>query len=556
MRVKITGLPQTEESTINKIADHLPTHESGGVVVGDAELEAGEVYTETPDGEASRILEDTSDKRVDEMSKRLRLTPEEVEEITGYRPKSSKTHSKAFEEASEYWNSKVKSLEKKLQKNYDFAKKSNSKYAANSLDENMKMLDSMPTQMDIFNSLFDSQESKKMMMMENLDNEFKCGGKKYAWGGTKPPYKESDTQAKQAALESYYNELKSIGYNGPIDINEMQKFMVKEYPQLVDDYMIKVDDTNKGKNNPGISRQDAFNDGLWWYRSMLPKDMEFNTQEELDSYTKDKHRIKTDRGDYYIDPWDKNAQKVYIRPVLKGQTSKPSVTNVPKAGQKNIENINGDVDKFNEPLMWYDVAGPIENIINSDRIPVRFDSPEITYQSPKYINPKPQLESNTASYNAMLEQLLQNAIGYANSANLFANKLRADNAVLGSVENQNNQIYNNYLRYEDQMRNAQSDLGFRARQAFEQKYLTSLENQRKQLAISKGDFYNTLAQNRRVNSEGDLVMSMIDFYNQKGDYNGKKYKFRSPSDSTNIVTDAKGNRYYVNPETKQTTKLK
>jgi hypothetical protein len=195
-------------------------------------------------------------------------------------------------------------------------------------------------------------------------------------------------------------------------------------------------------------------------------------------------------------------------------------------------------------------------LVNSDRIPVRYDSPNITYQSPKYINPLPQLQNATASYNTAIQQLPSNGVGYANTANVFAAKYNIDNQVLGNTENLNNQIYNNYLRYEDQMKNQRSTTDYQARQLFEQKYLTSLEKQRQQVALSKGDLYNTLALNRKLNREGNLVMSMFNYYDQEGNFNGNPYTFNANTPPQSIISDKKGNKYYVDKETGSVTKLK
>jgi hypothetical protein len=399
MKIRITAIPKAQagmelmtpqvaelesgeiyqdiEGGISKISDQAQTHEEGGVVIDDAH----------------RILEDTSDKRKDVVSKELKLTPTEVFDIVGYKPKSSLTHSKSFEFASEQWDKKYKSLEKKVQTNLDYAVDTNSNYAKNSLDFNMEQLKALPNKEDIFDMLFNHQEEKK------------------------------------AQMEA---------------MNQSKKFAV---------------------------------------------------------------------------------------------------------GGKN---------KFKEPLRWYDVAHPIENLINSDRVPVNYDSPEVTWSTqPELQSVLPQLQSATADYNTMLQKLPANAVGYANAASLYASKYNTTNQMLGQAENVNNDITNKWMQYEDQMRNAKSQTDFGARQQFEQKYLTTLEKQRQQRAISKGDLYNTLAQNRKLNREGDLVMSMFNYYDQFGDYTGNPYKFNTNSLSTSpIKTDAKGNKYYVNPETNVTTKLK
>ncbi len=567
MKVRITKIPMAQdgmdmqnpfemsnEESIDVIPDSAKDHEEGGEILGEpgreVELEASEVHTTDENGNPQRILQATSDKRNDAMSKHLKLTPSDIERLTGFKAKGYMSHAKAFTKAEEFWANKTKSLEKKIESNYDYAKKSNSKYAANSLDENLKMLDRLPTSMDIFNSLFEHQESLK---------EIPTTGK-YATGG-KPPYASTDNASKQAEFNIFYNDLVSAGYSGPKDISSMQKFLVEKYPDLVDHYMKTVPNTNKGINDPNLNSREAFNDNLWWYRNMAPKDIKFKTQEEYDAFVKGKDNVNSNGINYYVDPNNTDYmsyRKRYYNPSVEAPTpNQPATAQTPTEEVINKSKAFSQRSRFNEPLRWFDVANPIENLINSDRIPVNYDAPELTYQSPKYIDPRPQLQNATASYNAVLNQLPQNAVGYANAANVFASKYNIDNQVLGNIENQNNQIYNNNLRYEDQMRNQQSTMDYQARQAFEQKYLTSLENQRQQRHLAKGTLYNTLATNRKLNREGDLVMSMFNFYDQYGNYNGNPYQFNTNSmPDKNILTDAKGKKYYIDPTTKTITSLK
>lgn len=553
--------PFSSEQNINKISDNANLHEEGGVQIGSSELEAGEVYTDDGNGEMVRTLEDTSDKRNDDLSKSLKLSPEEVEKITGFKPSSSLTHSKAFEKSAEYWDKKLKIFEKKLQSNIDYAKSSDSKYAFNSLEENIKQLDQIPTKMDIFDSLFDYQEAIKLPTQTQSTQKYEIGGKRTPYKTKPEGYGDLSIQGNYIkAYNDYHNtNFKTIG--------QVQKHRTEIYPELVKDYYTKqgTPPTNKHVSLTGNQEIDmdtldlptllsGDKDNLWGVRQILPQKKQFKTDADWKQYINNRN-VVTSGGKPYV----YEGNNIYTTPEFIQQIStEPTVVQV-EAPQEVIDKRSVPFTKgnnFNEPLRWYDVAGALDNLINSDRIPVNYDAPSITYQSPKYINPLPQLQNATASYNAMLQRLPSNGVGYGNAANLFATKYNTDNQVLGNTENINNQIYNNYLRYEDQMRNQQSATNYAARQNFEQKYLTTLDKQRQQQAVAKGDLYNTLALNRKLNREGDLIMSMFNFYDQEGNYTGNPYQFTRNATSTNILTDEKGGKYYVDKESKKITKLK
>lgn len=571
MKVRIKKIPQypiggegminpfQTQETINKIDDEAPEHESGGVQVGDSELESGEVYTTDQSGEMVRTLEDTSDKRKDELSKALKLSADEVEQITGFKPKRGMTHSKAFEKSSEYWDKKLKSVENKLKKNMEYATASDSKYAYNALEENLKMLDSIPTKMDIFNALFDYQEAIKAPLQAQQGN-------KYAPGGKRSPYKNKPEGygdlTKQDNYIKAYNAFHNTNFK---TIGEVQKHRTSTYPELVKDYYTNqgTPPTNKHvtlTGQPEIDMEaldlttllEGDKDNLWGVRQILPQRKQFQTEQDWQEYVNGRNLVKSNNEPYVYD-----GNNLYTTPDFLPPTgdSQPQ----PQAQQQIAQKGNipfSKKSKFNEPLRWYDVAGAVENLVNSDRIPVNYDSPNITYQSPKYIDPRPQLQNATASYNTAIQQLPSNGIGYANTANVFAAKYNIDNQVLGNTENLNNQIYNNHLRYEDQMKNQKSNVDYQARQLFEQKYLTSLEKKRQQEAVSRGDIYQTLALNRKLNREGNLVMSMFNYYDQEGNFNGNPYTFNANTPTNNILTDSKGGKYYVDKSTGSITKLK
>lgn len=136
---------QNTQGGIEKVSDDAGTHEEGGVLLDNVH----------------KVLEDTGDKRKDEDSKSLLMSPEEVYERTGFRPKRSITHSKAYELASEFYDKKLKSVENKIKISLKNAKFTGSKASQNSLDLNLQLLESLPTKDELFQSIFNHQEEVK-----------------------------------------------------------------------------------------------------------------------------------------------------------------------------------------------------------------------------------------------------------------------------------------------------------------------------------------------------------------------------------------------------------
>ena len=136
---------QDTEGAIKKVSDNAGTHEEGGVLLDDVH----------------KVLEDTGDKRDDKDSETLLMSPDEVYERTGFRPKRKITHSKAYELATEYYDKKLKSVENKIKISLKNAKFTNSKASQNSLDLNLQLLEAIPTKDELFQSIFKHQEEVK-----------------------------------------------------------------------------------------------------------------------------------------------------------------------------------------------------------------------------------------------------------------------------------------------------------------------------------------------------------------------------------------------------------
>lgn len=99
-----------------------PTHEYGGSLQPDA----------------AQTLEDTQIRGLDVDSRLLKVHPSEVEEMFGFKPKKSLSHSKLYEVAIEKFGKQLKNVQNKIAKSLEYAKKVNDVYSERSLEQNLK----------------------------------------------------------------------------------------------------------------------------------------------------------------------------------------------------------------------------------------------------------------------------------------------------------------------------------------------------------------------------------------------------------------------------------
>ena len=264
---------------IKKVDEREYTHEDGGSMQSDV----------------FRVLEDTADKRKNLDSKNLKITPDEAFALIGFRPKRSVSHSKLYELATEYYDKKVKKGSKEIQDTLDYIKYNRDDiYSRNSLDENLYKLETIPTKGDIFDIIYEHQENiKKQYGISNKPSKKKkYGGDIMKYQNGSSPYPYNDDYSKMINLQRWFNQLQTIGYTGGKNIKDIQDFLAKNYTGLVQDYMAfrGIPDTNKGKQlrkEGYYTPVDAFTDGLWWYRSLLPYTKYFKTEEEKNTFIKD-----------------------------------------------------------------------------------------------------------------------------------------------------------------------------------------------------------------------------------------------------------------------------
>lgn len=387
--------------------------------------------------------------------------------------------------------------------------------------------------------------------------------------------------------------MQTIGYTGGKNIKDIQDFLAKNYTGLVQDYMAfrGIPDTNKGKQlrkEGYYTPVDAFTDGLWWYRSLLPYTKYFKTEEEKNTFIKDMVAVKNGDVTYYTDNSDSSPQRLYINTVVGeepkdyvdpssfvahgnkvGTSEKLTETSVSDIGKvppahpvfpetplpsgnmvyNEIKDPVPDIDvklpergyvaenRFNEPLRWYDVAPDIYGFLNAlDREENKL---RVLKRDPlQYVdtNIEPFLNEGLSNFNAVASMLPNNAVGYANYANLLNNRLEANRKIFGAISEQDKKGRLNIDQYNDTTQYALQKENMALEDAFINKNLAAKEAQRQQLMAYFNSIMNKIAQNRKLNREGNLILKLSPHFDQFGNFNGTTESLSASVDNLNNVT--------------------
>lgn len=556
---------QNQQGGIQKVSEQDDTHEDGGSMQPNV----------------SRVLEDTSDKRKDKDSKALLITPTQAQGIVGFKPKGSVSHSKLYEKATQKYDSKLKTFTNKIDDNLEYIKQNGGIYAKNSLEQNLKLLDTMATKGSIFDAIYDHQENiKQLNGIGDPNQQQKYGGKKmkYQVGGSKK-YILSDKSNPNLYDNSTYtaDEIKSLYGLNDQDVQDMIKNgIATEAPSSTGVTTYSGGKTQKGRITPtGQDNAFAYKGDLPAYQNAWQQAglnlQGYNTNSDAQGAVYDyilknnpdvlrnmwKQYGNTAQGinqglpstfdDAYLkDP--NNLQKLrsaYTDNMFGVRTLTPQ--NLPQQTQDNTtppiqyNTPNGvQASKFNMPLKWYDVAGNIDNYLSSsERTPVSFEQLQRQPLRAHELNPQPALDANQGDYNAALQTLPNNGVGYANQANLLANKYKVNNETVGNYASQNNQIadrvdeLNNTNKYQLDATN----LGLR--QTAVEQQLKGMEVERQSKLNAFDDYLTKLAQNAQLNTNGNLVLQMTPYFNQQGQFNGNRYVFQTQPDGSQFVLDKK-----------------
>jgi hypothetical protein len=151
----------------------------------------------------------------------------------------------------------------------------------------------------------------------------------------------------------------------------------------------------------------------------------------------------------------------------------------------------------------------------------------------------PQIMQTQGDFNAGLDMLPTNGVGYANQANLMAGKYAVDQQAIAGVESRNKQKFDQLDAQNEanQFQLDQANLGLRDQ--FNNRVLQGKEIQRQSKLNAFNDFSTMVAQNRKLNREGNLVLELTPYFNQFAQYNGREYNLG------NFQSDVQKGRYRV-----------
>lgn len=508
---------QTNDGQIAQVANDAPTHDQGGVFLPNVH----------------RVLENTSNIRKDKTSKILKLTPADVEHATGAKVKGNMSHAEALVKADEYFEKERNKITKKI----ELAAKDRQeldKYANLSTTLNVDHFQKLPTKEVLFEQLFNNQEMVKAMNNIPTGGEAKNGGQitkaqigayKGSKTGKKTPAGNSDAfpETATSTFQDYLNDLNTKGfkYEGIGSNAELQqalyeyKLQHKEFDDLRNMWKEGMHQTGmaKAKQLGFIDDKGNFKPGVLDNEDNLRKLAELYPDNMLGPRT-----LRVNKGKKPPRIWTDEeipAEEEALTPIQDLDTSitPATIKEQPRS-------------RFNEPLRWYDVASPVNAYMAAlEREPGNYNPMEFNQLRYKLLDPTAALQQNQADFNAGV-QATQNispnnpGAGMANIANLAAQKYAANNQVLGNYENQNAQIKNNEITYNTQVRDKNSAADQQARELFENKVLTSKAIQQEQKLTALDSLYKTIAENRALNRNGNLIMKFSRAFDQYGEYNG------------------------------------
>jgi hypothetical protein len=514
---------QDNQGNITQVAPDAPTHEQDGVLLPDVH----------------RVLENTSNLRKDKTSKLLKLTPADVKEATGADVRGNMSHAEALVKANDYYEDKRNKITKKIELGVK-GRDSVDKYGELSTKLNVAQAESMPSQEQLFESLFQRQEMVKAMNNISTGGEqAKNGGKitkaqigayKGSKTGKKTPAGNSDAfpETPNSTFQGYLDDLQKrgfkyegIGSNADLqkalydyklekgqldDIRNMWKEGMHETGMAKAKQMGFVDD--KGLFKPGVLDDEA---NLRKLAELYPDNMLGPRTLRLMAPPKTPPKI-TWPDEPVVDTPDK------VTPDWDTTITPPNILQQKRSG-------------FYEPLRWFDTASATNAYVNAlERDPGKYNPMEFNQLRYKLLDPTAALQQNQADFNAGVQATQDMSAnnpgaGAANIANLAAQKYAANNQVLGQYENQNAQIKNNEITYNTQVRDKNSLADQQAREVFENKVLQSKAIQDEQKLTALDSLYKTIAENRALNRNGNLIMKFSRAFDQYGDFNGYQHLF-------------------------------
>lgn len=513
---------QNQRGGFVKIDDSAPDHEQGGVKIPDAE----------------RVLEDTSTKRKDIHSKKLKMSPGEVEQIFGFKPKKPLSHAKAFEEVTAEYGKQLDNYNKKLKNTNDEG--TLDKASANTIRLNMQHREVVPSKDDVFNTLFEHQEAIKAV--HEIPDD---GGKKY--GGFKPRLQTGgDTDVDLGLYKGPKNPANKFTPTGKTSEAKMSdKAIVAAYKAVGVDF--------------GDARGASLQEKIYNYLIENQPDV---LKATLKEYGANKKALGAGKGKLkaFSDPEnatkeDLQAALPYLKDGLLGAriptpnvatTTENSQTPATKTKQQfnprpgpsvnvNPKFPNQPTSAYHEATNWYDIApGTAEYIDSLTREPELYNPVQLHQLKYKLLNPTAALNANQSDYNAALSNLqAQNTgsgLSAASASGLLSQKYKANNQVLGEYENANVGITNKEIEYNTGVRDRQSLADAKSRESFYGNVLQARDNQRLQKLQAVQDISRAQQLKARQNNSLNLISKLSPAFDQEGNYNGYQYIATLPSE--------------------------
>lgn len=521
---------ERQNGGIVKVADDGNTHEQGGEMIPGVR----------------RVLEDTADKRKDPASKMLKVKPEVIQEVFGFKPKTAVTHAKAYE--------LITAELKKTHKLYSDSRKNANmkpqmdKTAMNTLRLNEMFQGQLPTEQEVFELLFNHQEGVKAAAGINDDGStMKHGGKVKAQAGANndPIGTYSGGRTKQGRITPTGN-VNAFNFPGGLEafkkawspFVDLSKFKtVQEAQAATYDYLVK--------NQPEVAASIWQSQGLTAKgRKLIASDPKFaaiaNQVFDKTGKLKEGVNLTPEQLSALTPAYADNM--LGIRAVTPSVASKTTTEETPVEEQppvkKQITPLNSGVtfnpkfvnqpnNEFYEPTYWSDIAAPFAGLVDSfRRWPELYNPMEFNQLRYKMLDPTAALTANQADFNAAVattNEFGNSGAANANKATLLGQKYRANNQVMSQYDNQNAQIKNNEITYNTQVRDKQSVADAQSREKFYTNVLLGREAQRQQFLTSLGQLARVDQLKRRQNTSGNLLLKLSPAFDQFGEYNGYQY---------------------------------
>lgn len=526
----IQGLPAEAAGMANAFVEpnEMVEMQGGGMHVvshqGETNVDHGDhpSLPGTPLSGVSRVLEATSTKKGRDAAadRVLRINPDQAEALTGFRPKTVLSHATLAKQAMEHYNGKRQRIFN--------ASKNSSKYEYNNARENKTVelnkrhADSLPTDDDIFEIVFQHQEMVKQMFgIDGITNEQKANYK-YPVAQYGGDIMQNGPVSNFKDKDDFINYWKQKGSTAS-DILGTQKFIAGNNFDKLKVYLDTVALNNKGrkvlanrlKANENDSRvkngkwsdltpeevKEAYADGYWSYRGFKMDDPAQSAAEPAQPVENETPRNWTRFG--------KLPERNFDFPqITQQQTSRLTSQNSTPQQQKRRG--------VYFPVMDYDLA-PANNMymdsLSRDLEPLVY--PERHFIETRHVDPTAAVNQVVRSSRAAARNLGNNPVGYGMRAQMTANADAQINNVQMQSEIQRSQNENSKIQYNAGVRDANSLARSSGILNFNDRVMQGRAKQSlaKQRAIEGRS--NVLAANRRFNFNVNMNMPrnfMLDEY--------------------------------------------